>query len=139
VSPLEPQPEGIPLPRPSAVSAPYWDGCRAGELRYQRCTACAAVVFQPSIVCPACTGRDLAWEVSAGRGRLYSWTVVWRPQTPAFRVPYAPAIVELDEGFRLVTSIIGCEPDDLRPDMEVTIEFHPAGDGVVLPYGRVSA
>ena len=136
---LQPQPEGIPVPRPSPVSAPYWEGCAAGELRFQRCTACGSVVFQPSVVCPTCLGRELAWEASAGRGRLYSWTVVWRPQTPAFRVPYAPAIVDMDEGFRLVTSVIGCEPEDLRPDMEVTIEFQPAGDGVVLPYARVSA
>ena len=139
MSTLQPQPAGIPVPRPSHVSQPYWDGCREGELRFQRCSACGTVVFQPSVICSACLGRDLRWEASSGRGRLYSWTVVWRPQTPAFQVPYAPAIVEMEEGYHLVTAVIGCEPGDLRADLPVTIEFHPAGNDVVLPYARVSA
>src|SRR5437870_2843830 len=104
---LQPQGPGIPVPRPSRVSAPYWEGCRLGELRFQRCAGCGSAVFQPSVICPACRGRDLRWVVSGGRGKLYSWTVVWRPQTPAFTVPYAPAIVEIDEGFHLVTAVIG--------------------------------
>ena len=76
------------------------------------------------------------WERSAGRGRLYSWTVVWRPQHPSFRVPYAPAIVDVDEGFRLMTAIVGCDHEDLRADMPVEVEFHPASDddhAAVLP------
>ncbi len=133
---LRPQEEGIPVPRTSAVAAPYWEGCRIGELRFQRCRSCAAPVFNPSVVCGACHGRDLAWEVSSGRGALYSWTVVWRPQTPAFRVPYAPAIVTLDEGWWLVSAIVGCRPADLRADLPLEVEFHAASDDVVLPYFR---
>ena len=139
MSTLEPQPAGaIPVPRPSRLSQPYWEGCAAGELRFQRCRDCGAVVFQPSYVCSNCTSRNLGWEVSEAKGRLYSWTVVWRPQTPAFQVPYAPAIVAMDEGFHLVTAMVGCEPEDLRADLAVTIEFHPVGDGVLLPYARPS-
>jgi hypothetical protein len=76
------------------------------------------------------------WEVSAGRGSLYSWTVVWRPQHPSFHVPYAPAIVSLDEGPRVLSAIIGCEPEDLRVDMPLLVEFHPASDTIWLPYFR---
>jgi uncharacterized protein len=136
VSLLEPQPVGIPVPNPSRVAAPFWEGCRDGELRFQRCGDCRSPVFNPSWICGRCGGRELAWEVSSGRARLYSWTVVWRPQTPAFRTPYAPAIVDVEEGFRVVTSVIGCEPEDLRDGMALTVDFHPAGDDIVLPYFR---
>jgi len=131
---LQPQAPGIPTGETSAGAAPYWEGCRHGELRYQRCDACGSANMRPAPSCARCGGRDMSWAVSQGRGRLYSWTVVWRPQHPSFRVPYAPAIVELDEGFYLVSAIVGCEPDDLRVDMPVEVEFHPAGDEITLPY-----
>jgi len=137
---LQPQAPGIPTGETSAGAAPYWEGCRHGELRYQRCDACGSANMRPAPSCARCGGRDMSWAVSQGRGRLYSWTVVWRPQHPSFRVPYAPAIVELDEGFYLVSAIVGCEPDDLRVDMPVEVEFHPAGDEITLPYfGPVKA
>jgi hypothetical protein len=61
---------------------------------------------------------------------------VWRPQTPAFEVPYAPSIVHLDEGIFVMSSIIGCTPDELADGMEVVAEFHPVGDAIRLPYFR---
>jgi uncharacterized OB-fold protein len=127
---------GIPVPVPGRLSQPYWDGCRRGELWYQRCPQCGYMGARPASLCARCHHRALTWERSAGQGRLYSWTVVWRPQHPSFRVPYAPAIVELDEGPRLVTAIVGCRPSDLRADLRVEVEFHPAGDDVTLPYFR---
>jgi len=131
---LEPQPTGIPAPRPSLVSAPYWEGCRRGELLYQRCNACGGIAPRPSTVCGVCLSREVRWLRSAGAGTLYSWTVVWRPQHPSFRVPYAPAIVELDEGYWLVSAIVGCEPEELCAGMRLAVEFHPASDDIVLPY-----
>jgi uncharacterized OB-fold protein len=62
--------------------------------------------------------------------------VVWRPQTPAFEVPYAPAIVQLDEGISVVSAIIGCEPEKLAEGMGLAAEFHPSGDAAALPYFR---
>jgi uncharacterized protein len=133
---LKPQDPGIPTGATSAAAAPYWEGCRQGELRYQRCEACRRTNLRPARSCARCGGHDVAWAVSRGRGRLYSWTVVWRPQHPSFRVPYAPAIVLLDEGFYLVTAIVGCEPDELRADLPVEVEFHAAGEDITLPYFR---
>ena len=133
---MEPQPPGIPVPRPSAAATPYWDACRRGELVYQRCDDCGTIALRPTTVCGNCLGRSLSWAPSAGLGTLYSWTVVWRPQHPSFPVPYAPAIVELDEGFRMMSSIIGCEPEDLTADMAVAVAFHPASDDITLPYFR---
>lgn len=133
---LAPQPTGIPTGSQSSAAAPYWEACRRGELLYQRCGSCGEVNMKPARVCASCGDDALTWERSSGRGTLYSWTVVWRPQHPSFQVPYAPAIVALDEGFWMMTAIIGCEPDELRADLPVVVEFHPASDEVVLPYFR---
>src|SRR5262249_3666601 len=128
VTMLQPQAPGIPTGAQSAAAAPYWEGCRHGELRYQQCATCGSISRQPARACAVCGGRELDWKPSAGRGRLYSWTVVWRPQHPSFEVPYAPAVVELDEGFWILTAIVGCDHTELRVDMPVVIEFHPAND-----------
>ena len=133
---LRPQAPGIPTGHTSVAAAPYWEGCRRGELRYQLCDACGATNLRPAPSCASCGGCEMSWEVSRGRGRLYSWTVVWRPQQAAFEVPYAPAIVRLDEGFWLLSALVGCAVEDVRADMEVEVEFHPANEDVVLPYFR---
>jgi uncharacterized OB-fold protein len=87
-------------------------------------------------LCWRCHSRELIWEVSTGRGRLYSWTIVWRPQTPEFEVPYAVAIVDLVEGCQLISGIVGCAPEDLVVGMELAVEFHPNSDHLRLPYFR---
>ena len=125
---------GIPVPRPTPESDHYWSGCRAGELRYRRCSNCHLAVFEPRPICPRCHCTDLAWEVSSGEGAVYSWTVVWRPQTPAFEVPYAPAIVRTDEGFDILTAIIGCQPDEIHDGQRVRVEFHAVDDVITLPF-----
>lgn len=131
---LQPQKPGIPLPAPSLVTQPFWDGCRAGELRYQRCQDCGAITMNPSPACSSCFGTNLSWEVSAGEGEVYSYTVVWRPQTPAFEVPYVPAVVELDEGFPLMSAIVGCEVDDVKVGMRVKAVFEEMSEEITLIY-----
>ncbi len=133
---LRPQTGAIPLPNPKDISVPYWEGCRAGELRFQRCGACGVAQFNPGYRCGHCHGTDLSWEVSRGLGALYSWTVVWRPQTPAFEVPYAPAVVELAEGYWMLSAIVDCEPDDLTENMPLEVTFHAITPEVTLPYFR---
>ncbi len=133
---LVPQPPGIPGPVPSRFSAPYWEGCAQDELRYLRCSNCHQAIADAARICWRCHSRDLRWEKSQGRGRIYSWTIVWRPQTPVFEVPYSVAIIRLDEGIFVVSSIIGCTTEDLAEGMEVIVEFHPANDAVKLPYFR---
>lgn len=133
---LEPQGPGVPTPRPSQFSAPYWEGCARGELRFTRCRSCGASLADAPRVCHRCWSTDLVWQVSGGRGTVYSWTVVWRPQTPAFVVPYVPAIIELAEGFHLLSAVIGCRVDEVREGLEVAAEFHPCGDDQFLPYFR---
>ncbi|HXW34904.1 MAG TPA: OB-fold domain-containing protein [Acidimicrobiales bacterium] len=133
---LEPQPAGIPAPRPSVRAMPYWEGCRAGELRYQRCASCGYIGPRPFTVCGRCGSNDVSWERSLGKGRLYSWTIVWRPQHPSFVVPYSPAVIEMDEGYWMMSAMVGCTTDDLVAGMRVTVEFHEVSDEITLPYFR---
>jgi hypothetical protein len=131
---LQPQAGKLPHARPGPVTAPFWVGCRQSELRYQRCGACGAVAFPPLEFCRECQARDQRWERGSGRGVLYSWTVVSRPVTPAFTAPYAPAIVTLDEGYRMITNIINTTVRELRRDLPVRVVFSEVGNGLVLPY-----
>jgi uncharacterized protein len=134
MSRLLPQPKGIPAPRSSLQSQAYWDGCRQHQLLYQCCTACGYHGLSSFNVCAQCHQTTPAWESSAGRGWLYSWTVVWRPPDPRFQVPYAPAIVRLDEGVWMMSAVIGCELEELREGLRLSVEFHPASDEIELPY-----
>jgi uncharacterized OB-fold protein len=127
-----------PLPAITEDGAPYWEGCRAGELRAQRCIACGHLRWPPSVLCPECLAEGGEWVALSGRGQVWSFIVVHRPQHPAFfeDVPYNVAIVELDEGVRLHTTIVGCEPDALRVGMPVEVVFHRVDDEVTLPRFR---
>ena len=134
MSVLVPQVDGIPAPAPSPSAEPYWDGCRHHELRFLRCADCGARPPLPTPVCPRCRSGAVSWEPSAGRGALYSWTVVWRPQDPAFSVPYAPAVVTMDEGFNVLAAMVGCEPEALCDGLAVEVEFHRVSDEITLPF-----
>jgi hypothetical protein len=129
-------PRGIPLPRPTPLSRPYWDGCREGVLRVQRCGACGGYVFIPQPVCTHCQADALAWADTSGRGTLYSFTIVHRPPRPEFQVPYTVAIVELDEGFHLLTNLVECEPAEVRIGMPVEVTFRRMSDAITLPLFR---
>ncbi len=134
---LLPQTPAIPHPTPSVVSQPYWDGCRRGELLFQRCRDCLGITHTPALVCAHCSSPDLSWERSTGRGVIYSWTTVWRPQTPEFSVPYAPIIVDMDEGWQVLSNLIGCEHDQVAVGRRVEVQFHPLSDQISLPYFRL--
>ncbi|MCA9511337.1 MAG: Zn-ribbon domain-containing OB-fold protein [Myxococcota bacterium] len=131
--------EGTPLPRPTPLSQPHWDGCREGELRVQRCTACGALEFIPQPVCTACFTEALEWTRVSGRGEVYSFSVVHRPQRPEFRAPYVVAIVALEEGAHMLTNLVDVAPDDVRIGMPVEVAFHRASDAITLPYFRPRA
>jgi uncharacterized OB-fold protein len=132
---LVPQSEGIPLPRPTMLSRPFWDGCAAGRLLYQRCARCHIAVFNPAPLCPSCRSRELAWHESKGAGAIYSWTIAHRPMTPSYQAPYAPIIVDLDEGYQMVSNLIDCSVDALTVGLRVRVVFHAVG-AMTLPYFR---
>ena len=135
---LQPQAGEITLPVPGPFSEPFWQGCREGALRYQKCLDCGAPTHTPAIMCSSCTSRSIEWVDSTGRGEIFSWTRVWRPVTPAFVTPYVPIIVTLDEGWSMLSNLVECEDSDVTIGLRVEVVFHDAGgpDRISLPYFR---
>ena len=126
----------IPLPRPTALSRPHWDGCRKGVLRVQHCRACGAHIFIPQPICTQCQGDDLEWIESSGLGTVYSYTIVHRPPRPDFEVPYVVAIIELAEGWYMLSNLVDCAVQDVEVGMAVSVAFQPMSEEITLPMFR---
>lgn len=115
----------IPLPEVTELSAPYWEGLAAGELRYQSCGGCGNGWLPPREQCPRCLSADWRWATASGRGTLISWVIYRQSMHPAFtgRLPYNVAIVELAEGPRLITNILAGEADlDIDLPVRLVVE-----------------
>lgn len=117
------------LPAPTPETQPYWDGARAGELRLQRCRTCASAYFYPRPYCPECGSADVEWFVATGRATLASYIISERA-APGFEAPYVIAIVQLDEGPRMMSNIVGVEPtpERLVLDMPLEVRFEDRGE-----------
>ncbi len=111
----------------------FWDGVDAGELRIQRCAGCGELHHPPRPMCHACHSVEWDWVVSSGRGTVHSFVVYHRPIVPPFEAPYVVAVVELEEGTRLVTNVVGVPPGEVHIDMPVECHFDEVEEGFVLP------
>jgi uncharacterized OB-fold protein len=123
-----------PYPVPDAETTPFWDAVTAGRLDIQRCLSCHRHVFYPRSLCPHCGAANLEWVTVSGRGTVYSFTVVHRaPAEFQDEAPYVVALVELEEGVRMLTRLVDVEPAAVRVAMavEVTLRGEPR-----LPYFR---
>lgn len=122
------------VPEPSPESQPFWDACARHELVVQRCEDCGRFWFPPSNRCQHCWSEHHAWTPVSGRGRVYSFTVFHRAYAAelADQLPYVVGVVTLDEGPRLITNIVGCEPGDVGIDMPVEVAFEELVDGIAL-------
>ncbi len=131
-----------PAPRPTPETAPYWEGTAQGELRIQRCRACDRAYFYPRSSCPHCASTDVSWITATGRGRLHTYLISHRA-APGFgdQVPYAIAVVELEEGPRMMTNIVGVDntPEALELDMALEVAFELRGDHYVPVFRPASA
>lgn len=123
-----------PLPRPTVLSRPFWDGCREGRLLVQQCSDCGRCFFLPSEFCPYCLSSDNEWVESTGRGHVVTCTTVWRPPTPAFDPPYVVAVVRLEEGHEMVTNVVDAEPDADLVGAPVRVHFHRESEDITLPF-----
>lgn len=132
-------PAQIPQPTIDSDSREYWDGLAQGELRIQHCAACTKYVFYPRSICPHCFAAKLTWVKAAGRGEIYSYTVV-RQAFGRFSedVPYVIAIVELDEGVRMMSRIVGTPPEGVKVGAAVQVTFEHFSEGVTLPYFKLT-
>ncbi len=125
-----------PLPKPAneELSRPFWEAAKRHELIMPRCNTCSNVFFYPREACPVCLGADLGWTPVSGRGRVYSYTIVHQAVNAAFQpdAPYAYAVIQLDEGPRLVSNIVDCPVEDVTVDMPVTATFDDVTPEVTL-------
>jgi uncharacterized OB-fold protein len=100
---------GKPVPQPTTDSARFWDGCNHEQVLLQKCRACGRVQFYPRPFCAHCQGEGLDWIATAGGGTIHSFTIVHKPANRSFDadVPFVIALVDLDEGVRLMLNVIG--------------------------------
>jgi uncharacterized protein len=128
-----------PLPEATPETREFWEGAKRGELRIQRCHNCGQAYFFPRPQCPNCMSKDVEWFTASGKGRLYSYVINHRPAY-GFQdaAPYVIAVVQLDEGPRMMTNIIGVEPtpEKLPIDMPVEVVFEQQNDDITLPFWR---
>ena len=124
-----------PLPQPTLDNHEFYEAAQRGELRFQRCADCGTWRHYPRPVCPECLSTRLSWERASGRGTIYTWTIVHGPTLPAFQddLPYNVCIVELDEGPRIYTTVIGLDNDDIKAGMDVNVVWDDVTDEITLP------
>ncbi len=127
-----------PLPEMQGNSKEFYQWCRRGDLRFQRCTECQVWRHVPREMCAKCGSDEWKWVKSRGKGTVFTWTVAERPMHPAFvdDIPHAPVVIEMDEGVRIVSEVIDCEPADLEIGMRVEVAFAKVSDEVTLPKFR---
>ena len=128
-----------PLPHPLAPEAkPYWEGLKQGKLMLPACQDCRKTHFYPRVFCPHCHSRNLEWIEASGRGKLYSFEILHRSFNPAVKtpLPYVLAMVELQEGPRMLSNLVNVKPDPnvIRCDMPVEVVFTKLNDAFTLPF-----
>ncbi len=132
------------LPAPAPFVLPeiktFWDGTAQGKLLLPRCTQCSGIIWYPRPWCPSCASTQVEWIEATGRGTIYSYTVNRRgvADMAAYRDAgvYVLAYVELEEGPRMMTNIVDCDPDSVRIGQQVELVFHDTGQGTALPRFR---
>jgi uncharacterized protein len=129
-------PAALPAPSPAVnpETAEFWNATAGGRLLLRRCRDCGTVIWYPRTMCPECTSLDTEWFEASGRGRVYSYTVNHRGEGAYQGLPpFVLAYVELDEGPRLMTNIVGADHAELAVGLPVAAVFHDTADGAALP------
>jgi len=134
---LNATPDQVARPQPviNDMNAPHYRALAVGELRLQRCGQCGLVRYPIASICPNCLGRESVWEVLSGRGAVYSTGVFHQVYNAAFagQVPYNVSIVELEEGPRLMTNVVGVDPASVKVGDAVRVVFTEIGEGTYIP------
>jgi uncharacterized protein len=125
----------VPPPTPTGETLPFWEAARRGELLLQHCADCERWIFYPRALCPHCWSERIDWRPASGLGTVRSFTIVHKPGHPAWGVaaPYPIAALDLAEGPRMLTALLGIDPADVRVGLPVRVRFEPVGDWT-LPF-----
>ena len=132
----------LPLPVANADSLPYWNAARERRLLIRKCNACEALHFMPRYLCPACWSDQLEWVEAKGTGSVHSFTIIRRAPMAAFapRAPYVLALIDLDEGPRMMANVLGEDALSVRIGDRVKVTFEERGEGAMIPqFQRVLA
>jgi uncharacterized OB-fold protein len=128
------------LPTIEPESQPFWDAAKEGRFLIQRCGGCGAAQHYPRPFCAACWSDEVTWEEASGRGTIYTFSTVFMNDLPPFgdRLPYVVAAIDLEEGPRVMTNIVDCDPADLQVGMAVTVDFQQLNDDITAPVFRIA-
>jgi uncharacterized OB-fold protein len=126
-----------PVPETQPWSERFWAGTREGKLLIQVCDDCKARIFYPRKFCPKCWSGKLGWVQASGKAKVFTFSTAYAMVEPKFmdELPYTLAYVDLEEGVRMMTRIVDCEPESVRFGMDVEVLFRER-DGFFLPYFR---
>ena len=127
-----------PLPQVEPYTQAFWDGTKNGKLLIQTCNACNARIFFPRKQCPECWASDLGWIEASGKATVYSFSVTYEGVEAAFKedLPIVLAWVDLDEGIRMQTNLVDCDPESVSIGQQVEVVFKDVTDEITLPYFR---
>ena len=126
------------LPTPDNDSSDFWDAAREERFLIKRCADCGRAHYYPRTFCPFCWSERVAWEEASGRATLYTYSIVYQNDLPPFpeRVPYVAAVVDLEEGPRVMTNVVDCDFDALQIGMALEVVFREETDDVTLAVFR---
>ena len=127
-----------PIPVMQPWSEGFWKGTKQHKLLIQECSDCKAKIFYPRKYCPECWSADLGWSEASGKARVYTHTIMMDMVEPKFwaDLPYVLALVDLEEGVRMMTRIVECDPEDVHIGMDVEVVFEDISDECALPFFR---
>jgi uncharacterized OB-fold protein len=127
-------------PQPAAdwETRAYWEGCGRHQLVLQRCQSCGTVQHRPRAMCVSCFADDIVHFVASGRGTVHTFSIIEQNQAPPFRdaCPYVLAYVELEEGPRVMTNIVGCEASEVSIGQSVVVDYQDRDEGFAVPRFR---
>ncbi len=131
----------MPVPVPTPESQQFWAAAQEKRLVVPKCRSCGATWFPATLACPSCGATNHEWFEVSGRGTVFSFVVMHRVYHPAFagKVPYVVAVIELEEGPRLLSNLIGIAPSEVRCDMPVQVTFDERRGGMTIPQFTPSA
>ena len=126
------------LPAPDEFTQTWWEGTKEGKLKIRRCSACRRAHFYPRPFCPHCWSEEVTWEDASGRATLYTYSIIYQNDLPPFpqRVPYVAAVVDLEEGPRMMTNVVDCDLDRVAVGMPLEVTFREETEDVTVPVFR---
>lgn len=129
-----------PVPVPTNETAAFWEACAREELLIQHCRSCDKLQFYPRAHCVHCKSQDLDWQQASSRGTIASYTIVHRAPIAEFGVdcPYVIALVDLEEGIRMMMNVIGCDPESIAIGSAVRVVFERRGEASFLPQATLA-